>query len=341
MKGTIKASILPLIVWRRSLGKMLAFIVQERYMNKQHTCIHCGSINSQIKHGKTRRNQQRYKCKSCLKTYILDNSLTSELQNSDYIFKKFIGYMIDDVTLSVIARNLKIDIKTALYYRYLVFESLRNYQDEITLNGTILIDETFVRISDKRYRLIRPDGKGIRGISFNHLCVITMIDLSGNCVSKVASRGMASPDKFIELFTSNIGNVYQIIHDGASTQKQFMRQFKVPNYDARREGDGEYTSLLADSLHSNIKRYLFKHAGYRLKNLQHYMNFFIYRYNNTPRYANNTHRKILDSRNLMINDLFKRVKMIRKNITYRDFQQDRGITDILESVRLDYYHNKI
>lgn len=36
--------------------------------------------------------------------------------------------MVDDVTLEVIARNLNIDIKTALYYRYLVFESLRDYK---------------------------------------------------------------------------------------------------------------------------------------------------------------------------------------------------------------------
>ncbi len=309
-------------------------------MNKQHKCVKCGILNSQIKHGKTKNNKQRYKCKSCLATYIIDDSLTSQLQNSDFIFKKFIGYMVDDVTLSVIARNLKIDIKTALYYRYLVFEALKNYQDEITLNGTILIDETFVRINDKRYKLHRPDGKGIRGISFNHLCVINMIDLNGNCVGKVASRGMASPKMFMNLFNHNIGNIDRIIHDGATTQKQFMKQFEVPNYDARREADGAFTTLLIDSLHSNIKRFLFKHAGYRLKNLQHYINFFIYRYNNTPKYKNKTHRIIINSRNRMINDLFNRVKRIRKSITYRKFQKDPGITYILESVTNDYYKNK-
>ncbi len=43
------------------------------------------------------------------------NSTTSKLQNSDYLFKKFIGFMIDDVTLDVIARNLIINFKTALF----------------------------------------------------------------------------------------------------------------------------------------------------------------------------------------------------------------------------------
>jgi len=307
-------------------------------MPKYKSCPLCGTVNSTIKHGRTRKNIQRYKCKSCLGTYIMDDSTTSNLQNSDYIFKRFIGFMIDDVTLEVIARNLNIDIKTALYYRYLIFESLRDYQDEVFLHGTILIDETFIRISDKKYKLYRTDGKGIRGISFNHLCVITLINLNGRCIAKVASRGMASPRKFIDLCTENVGNIKQFIHDGSTTQKQFMRQFKVPNYDARREGDGKYDTILVDSLHSNIKRYLFKHAGYRLKNLQHYMNFFVYRYNHTPKSKYNNNRQLINSRNTMIDDLYLRVKRIQKKITYRNFQSDLGITGILKSVSSDYYN---
>lgn len=306
-------------------------------MPKYKPCPNCGIINSIIKHGRTTNNTQRYQCKACHKTYILDESTTSYLNNSDYVFKRFIGFMIDDVTLEVIARNLDIDIKTTLYYRYLVFESLRDYQDEVFLHGTILIDETFVRINDQKYKLYRADGKGIRGISFNHLCVITLINLDGKCVAKVASRGMAKPQLFIDLCTKNVGNVKQFIHDGSTTQKQFMAQFDVPNYDARRERDGEFNTILVDSLHSNIKRYLFKHAGYRLKNLQHYMNFFVYRYNHTPKTKHNNSRQLIESRNEMIDDLFNRVKMINKKITYRNFQSDLGITDILESVNSHYY----
>jgi len=128
------------------------------------------------------------------------------------------------------------------------------------------------------------------------------------------------------------------IMDGSTTQKQFMRQFKVPNYDARREGDGKYDTILVDSLHSNIKRYLFKHAGYRLKNLQHYMNFFVYRYNHTPKSKYNNNRQLINSRNAMIDDLYLRVKRVQKKITYRNFQSDLGITGILKSVSSDYYN---
>lgn len=184
-------------------------------MTKIKACPKCGTIGSLTKNGRDAKKQQRYKCISCKKTFLLDNSTTSKLKKSDYTFKKFIGYMVDDVTIEVIARNLVIDHKTALYYRYLVFEALRNYQDEVILNGTIVIDETYVRINEKRYKLYRPDGKGIRGISYNHLGVITMIDISGRCIAKVASRATPKPIKFIELCTQNIGNIQKIIHDGA------------------------------------------------------------------------------------------------------------------------------
>ncbi len=50
---------------------------------------------------------------------------------------------------------------------------------------------------------------------------------------------------------------------------------------------------------------------------------------------------IIDSRTLMINDLFNRVKKIKKSTTYRIFQDDLGITSILEPVTNDYYKNKI
>ena len=148
---------------------------------------------------------------------------------------------------------------------------------------------------------------------------------------------MTSPKNFIDLCTDNIGKVTKFIHDGASQKKQFMRQFDVPNIDARREGNGKYDTLLVDSLHSNIKRYLFKHAGYRLKNLQHYMNFFTYRYNHTPKSKYNNIRQIINSRNVMIDDLNRRVKKVSKKITYRNFQSDPGITNILESVDINYY----
>ena len=246
-------------------GEMLAFIVQERIMPKYKTCPKCGTVNSMVKNGKDVNKNQRYKCKSCARTFILDESTTSQLQNSDYTFRKFIGYMIDDVTLEVIARNIGINIKTALYYRYLVFESLRNYQDEIILDGTVLVDETFVRINNKKYKLRRADGKGIRGISFNHLCVITLINLQGTCIAKVSSRGMAKPQLFIDLCTENMGklDLLKFTMNGRQKGGNFSIWFSCPRtlLDARQWRMVCYKVVLFCA----ISKRLCSTHGYRLK----------------------------------------------------------------------------
>lgn len=230
-------------------------------MPKQNSCPKCGTINSIIKYGKNNKGVQRYQCKSCLKSFILDETPLSHLHISDYKFKIFLGYMIDDVTLDV----------------------------------------------------------------------ITMINLSGICVARVSSRAMALPDHYKDDFTINMGNLKRFIHDGNTKQYQFMNQFKCEKINARKDESELYSTKMIDSLHSNLKRYFFKHAGFRLKNIQHYLNFFVYRYNHLPRSKNTNMTKIIEIKNQMILDLFNRIILVKKSITYNDFLNDKGITDILES----------
>ncbi len=299
-------------------------------MTKLLICPRCGTHGSTIRHGKTMDGKQRYFCKSCHKSFIAENSPLKGLQHSDHTFKKFIGYMIDDVPLEVIARNLDINIKTTHYYRYLIFNSLKTYQDEFRLSGTILIDETFISIKEKQYKIIRPDGKNIRGLSRNQLCILTIINLQGMCVAKVASRAMAKPLQYIELLNVNIEDLNLIIHDGGTHQYQFMNQYECPKINTSNDITELYTMNLIDSLHSNIKRYLFKHAGYRLKNLQHYLNFFVYRYNQLSKSNTKNTSQLLRAKNVMINDLFQKVRKSEKTVKYITYLNDKGIADILE-----------
>jgi transposase-like protein len=303
-------------------------------MSKKIHCPECGACDTTIKHGATRNGTQRYRCKACGKTFITNTSPTKYLKNSDYTIRKLIGYMIDDVALDVIARNLKINIKTAHYYRYLVFHSLKGYQDEIRLSGSIMIDETFMRIKENEYKLKRMDGKGIRGLSFNQLCIITLTNLQGLCTAKISSRAMAMPDDYKRLFNQNLYKVKRFLHDGNPRQVQFMNQFSCEKIDTRRDESGDYSTYIIDSLHSNIKRYLFKHAGYRMKNLQHYLNFFVYRYNQLILACSNNKTQQLKAKNRIVDDLFERIIKGPKVITYQTYLNDKGIMNILES-RLD------
>jgi ribosomal protein S27AE len=300
-------------------------------MPRNKRCPKCGTMGVMVKNGKTQNGTQRYRCDACHKTSIINASPTKHLQNSDYLLRKFIGYMIDDVALDVIARNLKINIKTAHYYRFLVFHSLQDYQDQIVLSGSILIDETFISIREKRYKILKSDGKDFRGLSFNQLCIITLINLQGLCVVRVSSRAMPAADDYKNLFNNNIDDVYRFLHDGNTKLNQFTGQFECDAINVRRSEDETLSSQLIDSLHSNLKRYLFKHAGYRLKHIQHYLNFFAYRYNHLFQSDHKNKTRLLKTKNQMIKQLYQDVKKTRKTVTYRTFLKHEGMTDILES----------
>lgn len=201
----------------------------------------------------------------------------------------------------------------------------------IKISGTILIDETFKSIREKEYKITRADGKGIRGLSFNQLCIITMIDLQGRSIAKVSSRAMALPYHYIDLFNQIIENPGRFIYDGNPKAVQFMKQYSVPIINSRKDLTDEYSSILIDSYHSNIKRYFFKHAGFKLKNTQHYLNLFVYRYNFISKNHTNNLREKLEVKNLRINDLFNKVKLTKKKVTHRTYLNDKGITNILEN----------
>jgi hypothetical protein len=300
-------------------------------MKIQRSCPKCGTYGPLIKNGKSLQGAQRYKCLSCGKTFILDESSTKHLHTSDYSFKKFVGYMIDDVTLEVISRNLNINIKTAHYYRFLVFHALSEYQSEVKMGGTILIDETFISIREKQYKIHRDDGKDLRGLSFNQLCVITLINLQGISLAKVSSRAMALPEHYKFLFNDNVVNPNLFIHDGNTKQYQFMNQFKCDKVNARKDHTEMYSTDMIDSYHSNLKRYLFKHAGHRLKYLQHYLDFFVFRQNYLAQHNIRNMRHQIEVKNSMCDELMLRVKGIKKSITYQTYLKDKGITDILEN----------
>jgi len=240
--------------------------------------------------------------------------------------------MIDDTTIEVIARNLNVNTKTINYWKFIVFKALENYQETVKLQGTILIDETFIPIRDKKYRIAKHDNKETRGISYNQLCIITMIDLQGISVAKVVSRAMALPHHYIDLFKKNIGNIDKFIHDGNMRGFQFMRSFNVEYIDGKRDKTGEYSNDLVDHYHSILKRHIFKHNGFKIKNTQHYLNFFVYRQNYLASNDVQGMRKKNIVKNKMINDLFEIIKNSDKKITYLDYMKDKGIEDILLSV---------
>ena len=108
------------------------------------------------------------------------------------LFNIFIWIPLNKIS----ARDNKNASSTGKYWLLKVFEILKNYQDDIILDGAIVFDETFFTVveSKRTYK----DGNKLRGISRDKICIAVAYDgfrtiiLSKN-VSKPSSK---SPQYF-------------------------------------------------------------------------------------------------------------------------------------------------
>lgn len=158
-----------------------------------------------------------------------------------------------------------------------------------------------------------------------------MVNIYGVSVAKVTSRTMALPNHYIKMFTHNMDDVKKFIHDGNTKTYRFMNRFDAEIINGRKDKSGDYSTLMVDNYHSILKRFLYKHAGYKLKNLQHYLNFFVYRQNYMAYHNIKSMATKIAVKNKMIHSIFKRVKKSEKTITIQSFMNNRGIKDILEN----------
>ena len=106
--------------------------------------------------------------------------------------------------------------------------------------------------------------------------------------------------------------------------------FIIDKINGRKDTTGNYSVDLIDHYHSNLKRYLFKHVGYKLKNVQYYLNFFVYRQNYLKSHEIKNMRDQNKVKNCMIEDLLKIIKKSTKKINYQDYLKDKGIDKILD-----------
>ncbi len=111
-------------------------------------CLHCGSVAIK-KHGTTRGGVTRYICKDCKKTFAENYGLITHYTHlSEWQWMEIIRATIDGLSLTDIAKNLKISTSTAWTCRMKIYQSLKNiygYCDHF--NNITEVDGKYERIS--------------------------------------------------------------------------------------------------------------------------------------------------------------------------------------------------
>lgn len=127
-------------------------------------CPKCSSIQT-VKNGKTRKNKQRFLCKSCSKSFITDYSYNAYKPNTN---QQIILFTKEGLGIRSTARVLKISVTTLLKRIVSIAQSIP--QPPIPLGNSYEVDEmrTFVgKKSQLRWIVYALDRESKAVVSFN------------------------------------------------------------------------------------------------------------------------------------------------------------------------------
>ena len=171
-------------------------------------------------------------------------------------------------------RDNKNASSTGKYWLLKVFEILKNYQDDIVLDGTIVFDETFFTVveSKRTYK----DGNKLRGISRDKICIAVAYDgfrtiiLSEN-VSKPSSKSTLNTLK------GHIKPGSKLIHDDEHSHQVLVKELdlkeefcKSSYQEFLTEEENPLTPI--NKIHSYMKKFMRNHEGFSRDNIQDWMN---------------------------------------------------------------------
>ena len=204
----------------------------------------------------------------------------------------------------------EVAFNTSRYWLQKLFLTLDGIQDNITLGGTVWLDETYyrVRAEDVEHG---DDGSKLRGISKNQLRIGVATDKE-NTLFIYEGTGKPSQKRTFETFGNRIAPHSTIIHDREAAHKKLVAKLELKsiNYSSKELKellDKDNPLYPVNRAHAILKMFLNAHSGFNREYLQGYLNLFAL--------VTNPPHEMLEKVELVVNLAFASPKSLR----YRDF----------------------
>ena len=238
-------------------------------------CPNCGS-DSFIRKGYYGDGIQRYQCKTCGQKF---SPLTNTIFDSRKIpFSEWIEYLIhlfEFHSIITSARDNRNASSTGKYWLIKVFSVLKNSQSSVMLQGEVYIDEIYFTCYPRD--LVTKDGKKLKGISRNKICVAVGCDLYGNMLIAVENASKPSNKSTWESYGSHIKEGSHLIHDdehshGILIEKLHLTESVYPTAVTKELQDEDNPMDKINHIHSLIRRFMREHGGFSRDDIQDWMN---------------------------------------------------------------------
>jgi transposase-like protein len=247
-------------------------------------CPHCRSGSKKNGH---KDGTQRYKCKSCNKTYgETTNTAMYHSHCGEAAWKQVIRDTVDGVPLEKTAESLALHISTAFNMRHKILLAL---EAEEKLNPTVLdgvceLDDTYVleslkgtKITDDYWRGPRKHGAVAqkRGLSNEYICISAGVQRDGDSYSQTVTRSAPSKLDLEMAFNGHIGDAALIMCDGDKSYNALNERFKSTVINVSEENRGGFTHInTVNNFHRLIKDRYNNYRGVATKYLNRYNALF-------------------------------------------------------------------
>ena len=246
-------------------------------LSNNHHCPHCNS-NKICKNGHAGKYQQ-FRCNACKKNYtIRTGTIFQGTHKSIEVWQEYIELFSQGKSLPYISKTMKINIKTAFFWRHKILKVLTQKDDNNKLGGIVEADETFFEESQKGARKVKGRRARKRGFTSyvgdkkTKICVLTAIDRNKSSYVKPVGFGGLEKDDVI-LLQRHIVKDSILITDGNRTYRN-LNNVKLKSLKFGKAENKVYHLNTINSFHSHLKKFMIRFNGVATKYLDYYVEYF-------------------------------------------------------------------
>ena len=246
-------------------------------LSNNHHCPHCNS-NKICKNGHAGKYQQ-FRCNACKKNYtIRTGTIFQGTHKSIEVWQEYIELFSQGKSLPYISKTMKINIKTAFFWRHKILKVLTQKDDNNKLSGIVEADETFFEESQKGARKVKGRQARKRGYSSyvgdkkTKICVLTAIDRNKSSYVKPVGFGGLEKDDVI-LLQRHLVKDSILITDGNRTYRN-LHDVRLKSLKFGKAENKVYHLNTINSFHSHLKKFMIRFNGVATKYIDFYMNYF-------------------------------------------------------------------
>jgi len=244
-------------------------------------CPYCSHENI-VKHG-VRSGLQRYRCKSCLKTFnALTGTPLAHLRKKEHWLSN-LECMRKSLTVRKTAEEVPVNKRTVFLWRHRFTEWMSLDTPE-QLGGIIEADETYYRYSMKGSRHLgrKPHKRGgdaaPRGLSKEKVCVFTACDRADQDFEAKAGLGSISGKWLENTFTPLVAKDAILVTDGHKSYDYFCRKSNTEHIVVKNKlGErvkGCYHTQHINGYHHRLREFIIsRFHGVATKYLEHYLSW--------------------------------------------------------------------